>query len=51
MSVRALIAFAARMGWELDKIDVTTAYLHAKLEKTYVEIPEGVAPARGGPSV
>ena len=43
-SVRALVAMAAGVGWELDQMDVTTAFLYAELEEeTYVEIPEGVA--------
>ena len=47
-SVRALVALAASMGWELDQMDVATAFLYAKLEEeTYVDIPEGVAPTGG----
>ena len=47
-SVRALVALAASMGWELDQMDVALAFLYAKLEKeTYVDIPEGVAPTGG----
>jgi len=47
-SVRLLVAFAASMGWELDQMDVATAFLYARLEEeTYVEIPEGVAPVVG----
>ena len=43
-SVRALAALAAGVGWELDQMDVTTAFLYAELdEETYIEIPEGVA--------
>ena len=39
-SVRAFIALAAPIGWELDQMDVTTAFLHAKLEEeTYVAMP------------
>ena len=48
-SVRALIALAASLGWQLDQMDVTTAFLYAKLEEeTYVDIPEGVAPGGEG---
>ena len=39
-SVRDLVALAAYMGWELDQMDVVTAFLYAKLEETYV-ISEG----------
>ena len=38
------MALAAGVGWELDQMDVTTAFLYAELEEEiYVEIPEGVA--------
>ena len=48
-SVRTLIALAASMGWQLDQMDVTTAFLYAKLEEeTYVDIPERVAPGGEG---
>ena len=48
-SVRALVALAASMGWELDQMDVATAFLYAKLEEeTFVDIPEGVAPVGEG---
>ena len=51
-SVRALVAMAARVGWELDQMDVTTAFLYAELEEeTYVEIPEGVAQVGEGDMV
>ena len=43
-SVRALVALAAGIGWHLDQMDVTTAFLYAEPEEeTFVEIPEGVA--------
>lgn len=36
------------MEWELDQMDVATAFLYAKLEEeTYVDITEGVAPVGG----
>ena len=40
------------MGWELDQMDVATAFLYAKLEEeTFVNIPEGFVPIRGGDRV
>ena len=43
------MALAASMGWELDQMDVATAFLYAKLEKeTFVDIPEGVIPVGEG---
>ena len=51
-SVRALVALAASMGWELHQMDVATAFLYAKLaEETFVDIPEGVVPIRKGERV
>ena len=51
-SVRALVALAASMGWELDQMDVATAFLYAKLEEeTFVDIPEGVVPTGEGDRV
>ena len=51
-SVRALVAMVAGVGWELDQMDVTTAFLYAELEEeTYVEIPEGVAQVGEGDMV
>ena len=51
-SVRALVAMAAGVGWELDQMDVTTAFLYAELEEqTYVEIPEGEAQVGKGDMV
>ena len=48
-SVKALVALAASMGWELDRMDVATAFQYAKLEEeTYVDIPKGVVPVRVG---
>ena len=47
-SVRAVVAMAASLGWELDQMDVATAFLYAYLEEeTYVEILEGVAAVGG----
>ena len=31
--VRALVAVAASMGWELDHMDLATAFLYAKVEE------------------
>ena len=50
--MRELVAMAASLGWELDQMDVATAFLYADLEeKTYVDILEGVAPVEGGDRV
>ena len=43
-SVRDLVAHGASMVWELDHMDVATAFLYAELEE---EIPEGVGPVEG----
>ena len=46
------MALAAEMGWQLDQMDVATAFLYADLEEeTFVEIPEGVAPMGVGDMV
>ena len=51
-SVRALVAMEASLGWEVDQMDVATAFLYADLEEeTYVGIPEGVASVDGGDRV
>ena len=48
-NVRALVALAASMGWELDRMDVTIYFLYAKLdEDTFVDIPKGVVPVEVG---
>ena len=42
-SIRLMLAAAAANGWHMEQMDVTTAFLHAELEKeVYLEIPEGV---------
>ena len=51
-SVRAPVALAASIGWELDQMDVATAFLYAKLEEdNFVDIPEGVVPVGEGDRV
>ena len=52
-SVRALIAMAASLGWSLDQMDVSPAFLYAdREEETYVDLPEGVSTSgRGGQGV
>ena len=51
-NVRALIAMAASLEWELDQMDVYTAFLYADLEEgNFVDIPEGVAPVGEGDRV
>ena len=43
-SVRSLVALTEEMGWQLNQMDVATAFVYADLEEeTFVEIPEGVA--------
>ena len=42
MTYKALFAMAARNDWEVEQIDVKTAFLYRDLEdKVYVEIPTG----------
>ena len=48
-SVGSLVAPAASVGWELDQMDVATAFLYAGLEEeTYIDILGGVVPVGGG---
>ena len=50
--VSRVVALVAFMGWELDQMDVATAFLYAKLEEgTFVDILEGVAPDGEGDRV
>jgi hypothetical protein len=43
VSFRMLIALAARHGWELDQMDVVTAFLNPPVEgDVYMELPEGL---------
>lgn len=43
------MALVASMGWELDQLDVATAFLYAKLEEeNFVDILEGVVPVGEG---
>lgn len=47
-TLRALLAVAAELDWEVDQIDVVGAYLQGDLdEEIYARLPEGVSPKRG----
>ena len=42
-SIRVLLALAAQRDWEIDQIDVVSAYLNADLQdEVYMEAPDGV---------
>ena len=49
-TVRLLFALAAQYDWEIDQMDVITAFLNPVLqEEVYMELPKGVgASASGG---
>ena len=41
-TIRAVLALACENGWELEQMDVKTAFLNAKLEETiYMKLPKG----------
>ena len=41
-SIRILLAIVARRDWELEQLDVKTAFLHGDLKETiYMMLPEG----------
>jgi hypothetical protein len=40
-SVRMFVSLCASMDFELDSVDVITAFLLADLKKKYVKIPDG----------
>ena len=45
-SIRAILAMVAHHDWELDQMDVQSAYLNAPLtEEVYMRLPEGLAAA------
>ena len=47
-TLRALLALAAENDWEIEGMDVKTAFLHSELaEEIYMEIPEGLRPEMG----
>jgi hypothetical protein len=51
VSIRILFALAAQFDWEIDQLDVITAFLNPSLdEEVYMELPEGIniASASGG---
>src|ERR1700731_4812939 len=42
-SIRVLLALAAQHNWEIDQIDIVSAYLNADLkDEVYMEAPSGV---------
>ena len=42
-SLRSLLALVAEDDWELEGMDVKTAFLHSEVEETiYMEIPDGL---------
>ena len=42
-SLRSLLALVAENDWELEGMDIKTAFLHSELEETvFMEIPEGL---------
>jgi len=41
-SIRSIIAFAAQMGWKINKMDVKPTFLNGVIEEeVYIEKPEG----------
>ena len=43
-----LLALSAENDWEIEGMDVKTAFLHSELaESIYMEIPEGLKPEKG----
>ena len=49
MTVRLLFALAALYNWEIDQMDVITAFLNPTLhEEVFMELPEGFSSASGG---
>lgn len=42
MSYKAILAIAAAMDWDLEQMDVKTAFLYGEVEEEiYVELPQG----------
>ena len=47
-TLRSLLALAAENNWDIDGMDVKTAFLHGDLEEViYIEIPEGLEVRQG----
>ena len=47
-SLRIVLAIAAKLHFDIQQMDVETAFLNAKLkEEVYVEVPEGLTVAKG----
>ncbi len=48
VSFRAMMALAARHGWEVDQMDVVTAFLNPPVKgEIYMQVPEGVSGKEG----
>ena len=47
-SVKLILGLAARQGWSLTQMDITSAFLHSELdEEIYMSLPQGYTPASG----
>ncbi|KAG7545539.1 Reverse transcriptase RNA-dependent DNA polymerase [Arabidopsis suecica] len=47
-SVKLILGLAARQGWSLNQMDITSAFLHSELEEEiYMSLPQGYTPASG----
>jgi len=51
-TIRVLLALSCESDWEVQGMDVKTAFLNSELEETvYMEIPEGVSIPTGQPTI
>lgn len=49
VSLRMLLALAARFDWEIEQLDVVTAFLNPDVDgEVYMELPEGINLSRSG---